>query len=152
MGRGLPCDCITKYGGWGVTQKQQYQRVWINNDNKLVKNEADNEFKECLAALTCAAFEDLTAALVLNTHTTHALCTAHTAQSAMPITLPETSQLDSPVNCSAFTAHETFSVPSEAQWSIMETKACDVSLLLFFCTQNQVEFSLHCTVLECLVL
>lgn len=54
---------------------------------------------KCLAALTCAASGDLTAALVLNTHTTHTLCTAHTAQSAIPITLPETSQLNSPVCC-----------------------------------------------------
>lgn len=83
----------------GVTQKQQYQKVWINNDHRLIKNEADNESKACLAALTCAASGDLTAPLVLNTHTTQTLRTAHIIQSAMPFTLPETSQPDSPVCC-----------------------------------------------------
>lgn len=96
--------------GVGVTQKQQYPKVWINNDNKLVKNEPDNEFKECLAALTCAASGDLTAALVLDTRAhahTQALCTVHTAQSVMPITLPETSQLDSPMCCELWCAYCT---------------------------------------------
>lgn len=99
--------------GVGVTQKQQYQKVWIDNDNKLVTNETDNKFKKCLVALTCVASRDLTAALVLDTrarthtHTTRALCTVHTGQSVMPITLPETSQLDSPMCCELWCAYGT---------------------------------------------